>query len=90
RLFEPHQDVQLPYYNGALFARLTELEFLCHAWPTSPQQQRALEGIWVQQRDLLQEHPNDTAESLSHRYWQALALSLFNREVCHRLLSTLD
>jgi hypothetical protein len=90
RLFEPHQDVQLPYYNGALFARLTELEFLCHAWPTSPQQQRALEGIWVQQRDLLQAHPNDTAESLSHRYWQALALSLFNREVCHLLLSTLD
>ena len=90
RLFEPRQDVRLPYYNGALFAQLNELEFLVHAWPTSPQQQRALEGVWVQQRDLLQEHPNDTAESLNYRYWQALALSLFDIEVCRSLLSRLD
>jgi len=90
RIFEPRQDVALPYYNGALFAQLTTLEFLCHAWPTSAQHQHALEGIWVRQRALLLEHPNDTAESQQHRYWQALALGLFNVEVCQRLLSMLS
>jgi len=89
REFEPRQDVELPYYNGALFAQLTALEFLCHAWPAGEQQRHALEGIWVRQRDLLEEHPNDTAESQQHRYWQALALSLFNAQACRRLLSML-
>lgn len=89
REFEPRQDVELPYYNGALFAQLTHLEFLCHAWPAGQQQRHALEGIWVRQRDLLQEHPNDNAESQLHRYWQALALGLFNIEVCQRLLAML-
>jgi len=88
RVFEPRQFVELPYYNGALFDCLTTLEFLCHAWPAGQQQHHALEGGWVRQRDLLQIHPNDTPESLQERYWQALALGLFNREVCQRLVAS--
>lgn len=90
RVFEPRQYVELPYYNGDLFDQLTALEFLCHAWPTGQKHQQALEGIWVRQRDLMQEHPNDVAESLQQRYWQALALGLFNLDVCQRLMSMLN
>lgn len=89
RVFEPRQYVELPYYNGALFACLTALEFLCHAWPTGQAHREALEGTWVRQRELLQVHPNDTAETLQQRYWKALALGLFNLEVCQRLVPTL-
>lgn len=88
RVFEPRQYVELPYYNAALFDGLTALEFLCHAWPTGRQHQHALEGTWLRQHDLLQVHPNDNPESLQQRYWQALALSLFNLDVCQRLLAT--
>lgn len=90
RVFEPRQFVELPYYNGAVFDYLTTLEFLCHGWPTGEQQFQALEGSWVRQRELLLIHPNDTHGSLQHRYWQALALGLFNREVCERLADSLD
>ncbi|AUF95573.1 glycosyl transferase [Pseudomonas sp. 02C 26] len=89
RRFEPRQDINLPYYNGELFAQLTALEFLTHAWPAGQAQHRALEGTWVRQRELLQVHPNDTAQSLQLRYWQALALGLFNLQVCQRLAATL-
>lgn len=89
RLFEPRQYVELPYYNGALFAFLTTLEFLCHAWPAGERQHHALEGSWVRQRELLLTHPNDTLETLQHRYWEALELGLFNREVCQRLAASL-
>ncbi|MBK4994432.1 glycosyl transferase [Pseudomonas sp. S37] len=89
REFESRQEVGLPYYNSALFAELTALEFLSHAWPTGAAHRHALEGIWVRQRDLLQQHPNDTPQSLLHRYWQALALSRFNAQVCRRLLPML-
>lgn len=90
RLFEPKQFVELPYYNGALFNCLTEVEFLCHAWPVGEHQIHALEGVWVQQDHLLRQHPNDTAESLQERYWQALALNVFNRKVCQYLLASFD
>ncbi|KAA0969263.1 glycosyltransferase [Pseudomonas sp. ANT_H12B] len=89
RVFEPRQFVELPYYNGALFDCLTTLEFLCHGWPTGERQYQALEGSWVRQRELLLTHPNDTSGSLQHRYLQALALGLFNREVCQRLADSL-
>ncbi|WCM52915.1 glycosyltransferase [Pseudomonas sp. WJP1] len=89
RVFEPRQFVELPYYNGALFDCLTTLEFLCHGWPTGERQYQALEGSWVRQRELLLTHPNDTPGSLQHRYLQALALGLFNREVCQRLAASL-
>lgn len=89
RVFEPRQYVELPYYNGALFKQLSALEFLCHAWPTGSTHRQALEGTWVRQRELLQVHPNDTAETLQQRYWKALALGLFNLEVCQRLVPTL-
>lgn len=87
RRFEPLQDVELPYYNGMLFGQLTALEFLVHAWPSSEQHRYALEGTWVRQAELLQEHSNDTGESLQHRCWQALSLGLFNVDVCQRLLT---
>lgn len=89
RLFEPRQYVEMPYYNGAVFAQLTALEFLCHAWPAGAAQHHALEGGWVRQRHLMQVHPNDTAESLQLRYWQALALGLFDPRVCQQLMATL-
>ncbi|MFJ4111692.1 glycosyltransferase [Pseudomonas sp. NPDC089758] len=89
RVFEPRQYVELPYYDRALFERLSALEFLCHAWPTGQLHRQALEGTWVRQRELLQVHANDTAETLQQRYWKALALGLFNLEVCQRLVPTL-
>ncbi|MDC0688243.1 hypothetical protein POF53_11660 [Mitsuaria sp. RG] len=85
RSFEPSQHVELPYYSRPLFDRLTEVEFLCHAWPTGKRHRHALEGAWVRQRDLLVMHPNDTRESLQERYWKALGLGLFNLQVCRRL-----
>lgn len=89
RVFEPRQYIEMPYYTRGLFAQLTALEFLCHAWPTGQTQHQALEGGWVRQRDLLQEHPNDTPESLQLRYWQALALGLFDVRICQRLMAML-
>ncbi|MBJ9975449.1 glycosyltransferase [Pseudomonas sp. S75] len=89
RVFEPRQYVELPYYDPVLFADLTEVEFLCHAWPTGQAHREALEGTWVRQRELLIEHPNDTRDSLQQRYWKALALGLFNLQVCSRLVPTL-
>lgn len=89
RVFEPRQFVELPYYNGALFDVLTKLEFLWHAWPAGARQYQALEGSWVRQRELLLTHPNDTPGSLEHRYWEAMALGLFNREVCQQLANSL-
>ncbi|MGE8051210.1 glycosyl transferase [Pseudomonas kurunegalensis] len=89
RVFESRQFVEMPYYSAALFSALTELEFLCHAWPAGQRQYRALEGVWVRQRELLRVHPNDTAESLQVRYWKALSLGIFNQEVCQRLVASL-
>ena len=90
RLFERRQYVEMPYYNSALFTQLTALEFLCHALPAGKAQHAALEGRWVRQRDLLQVHPNDTPASLQLRYWQALALGLFDPQLCQKLVETLD
>ncbi|MBA6059597.1 glycosyltransferase family 2 protein [Pseudomonas juntendi] len=90
RVFESRQFVEMPYYSAALFSSLTELEFLCHAWPAGQRQYRALEGVWVRQRELLKVYPNDTAESLQVRYWEALSLGIFNQEVCHRLVASLS
>ncbi|MBV4535148.1 MULTISPECIES: glycosyltransferase [Pseudomonas] len=90
RDFEPRQYVELPYYNAPLFTRLSAIEFLCHAWPTGLAQHKALEGVWVRQRELVQTHPNDTPESLQERYWQALALGLFNPQICQLLQPMLD
>lgn len=87
--FEPRQYVELPYYNGKLFQRLSEIEFLCHAWATGERHLHALEGAWVRQHDLLQVHPNDTNDSLQQRYLQALGLGLFNQDVCQRLVPLL-
>lgn len=89
RLFEPRQYVEMPYYSNLLFAQLSALEFLCHALPAGNAQHRALEGGWVRQRHLAQVHPNDTAESLQLRYWQALALGLFDPQVCRQLVTML-
>ncbi len=89
RLFEPRQYVEMPYYNRALFAQLTAVEFLCHAWPAGVAQYQALEGCWVRTNDLLKEHPDDDAQALQLRYWQALTLSLFDPHVCQKLLDTL-
>ncbi|HDS1734462.1 MULTISPECIES: glycosyltransferase [Pseudomonas] len=85
RVFAPQQYVEMPYYHIELFDSLVELEFLCHAWPAGAQHYRALEGAWVRQRELLQVHANDTPGSLQQRYLQAMALGMFNREVCLRL-----
>lgn len=90
RLFESRQFVELPYYNARLFKQLTALEFLMHAWPVGRLHTHALEGVWVQVHDLLQAQASDTAESLRHRYGQALALQLFSPQVCRLLLAALD
>ncbi|WP_093417151.1 MULTISPECIES: glycosyltransferase [unclassified Pseudomonas] len=89
RRFEPRQFVELPYYNARLFKQLTALEFFLHAWPVGRHHIQALEGAWVQLHDLLQSQASDTAESLQHRYRQALALYRFSPHVCRLLLATL-
>ncbi|MDF9757997.1 hypothetical protein ACVWY1_003265 [Pseudomonas sp. TE6288] len=89
RLFEPRQYVEMPYYNSALFTQLVALEFLCHALPAGKAQHAALEGSWVRQRDLVQVHPNDTPASLQLRYMQALALGLFDPQLCHKLVESM-
>lgn len=89
RKFEPRQFVEMPYYNAPLFELLRGLEFLMHAWPAGQAQSHVLEGTWVRQQQLLTAHPNDTAESLKARYWQAFTLGLFNPQVCQSLLASL-
>jgi hypothetical protein len=90
RNFEARQFVELPYYNAPLFKQLTALEFLMHAWPVGRIHVHALEGVWVQLHDLLQAQASDTAESLQHRYLQALALYRFSPHICRLLLATLN
>ncbi|MGH8380254.1 glycosyltransferase family 2 protein [Pseudomonas sp.] len=90
RTFEPRQFVEMPYYNAALFGQLRALEFLVHGWPAGRVHSSALEGVWVRQQALMAVHPNDTVDSLKERYWQAFALGLFNRQVCQRLVDTLN
>lgn len=87
--FEPTQFVEMPYYNGTVFGQLRSAEFMVHAWPAGQLHSHALEGTWVRQQALLAEHPNDTAESLMARYWQAFALGVFNPQVCQLLLAGL-
>ncbi|MNM40222.1 hypothetical protein D3C81_510220 [compost metagenome] len=89
RVFEPSQYVEMPYYNSALFAQLSAVEFICHAWPAGVEQYRALEGMWVRQHHLARVHANDTAESLQLRYWQAMVLGLFDPQICRQLVATL-
>ena len=90
RSFEARQFVELPYYNARLFKQLTVVEFLLHAWPVGNLHTHALEGVWVQVHDLLQAQASDTAESLLHRYRQALSLYRFSPHVCRLLLNALD
>ncbi|BBH45062.1 glycosyl transferase family 2 [Pseudomonas sp. KU43P] len=89
RSFEARQYVELPYYNAGLFRQLSALEFLQHAWPVGQAHVRALEGAWVRQRDLLQQHANDNVKTLRSRYWQALSVNLFAPQICSLLLDTL-
>ncbi len=88
-VFEPVQYVAMPYYSAPLFEQLQSLEFLLHAWPAGKVHGESLEGIWVQQQALMVRHPNDSAESLKARYWQAFELGAFNPAVCHNLLGAL-
>lgn len=88
-VFEPVQYVEMPYYTAPLFEQLRQLEFFLHAWPAGKVHTEALEGVWVQQQALMVRHPNDSAESLKARYWQAFELGVFNPDVCHNLLGAL-
>ncbi len=89
RVFEPVQYVAMPYYNAPLFEQLQGLEFLMHAWPAGKVHSDSLEGLWVRQQALMVRHPNDSAESLKARYWQAFDQGAFNPAVCHNLLGAL-
>ncbi|MFG0831067.1 glycosyltransferase [Pseudomonas sp. CJQ_7] len=88
RVFKPRQYVELPYYNARVFADLTAVEFLLHAWPAGDAQVRALEGAWVQIQDLLKPQPHDTAQSVLGRLWQAYRLNPFDASVCRHLLES--
>lgn len=90
RHFEPRQFVELPYYTARLFKQLTAWEFLVHACPVGQDHTNALEGVWLQVHDLLQTQASDTADSLQHRYAQALALYRFSPHVCRLLLAAFD
>lgn len=88
--FESRQFVEMPYYNSALLNSLEQLDCLVHAWPAGPQHIHALEGAWVRQRALMAVHLNDTPDSLLLRYQQAFSLGMFNKQVCERLIASLD
>lgn len=90
RRFEPVQFIEMPYYRPELFEELTHLEFLVHCAPAGSHQVHSLEGVWVQQRQLLVTHPTDTSATRKARCWKALSLGIFNLEVCRALATLLD
>jgi glycosyltransferase domain-containing protein len=90
RRFEPVQYVDLPFYNKPFFDQLTEIEFLLHAMPAGRLQLQQLEGIWVRQESLLEQHSNDTDATVTNRLWEALDLSVFNRHVVLQLVRYLE
>ncbi|BAP44165.1 TIGR00180 family glycosyltransferase [Pseudomonas sp. LJDD11] len=90
RHFDLIQFVEMPFYNKAFFDRLTEIEFLIHSMPANRQQMLELEGVLVQQQELMQQYPNDTQETLRARLWRALSLGVFNLDVVDRLIPALQ
>jgi len=90
RCFAPSQYVEMPFYNQAFFDQLTELEFLIGALPAGRVQLQALEGIWVEQEELLHTHGNDCAETITSRLWLALDSNPFNQRVINRLRQQLE
>ncbi|MGC5700251.1 TIGR00180 family glycosyltransferase [Pseudomonas sp. NFXW11] len=90
RLFGPEQFVEMPFYNQTMFDLLTGFEFLLHAMPAGRLQLKELEGVWLRQAELMKVQPNDTPQSLRSRLWEALSLSLFNREVVKRLAESMQ
>lgn len=89
RRFAPEQYVDLPFYNQAFFDHLTEIEFLLGAIPAGAAQLDELEGMWVQQGQLLTRHDNDTAQTIADRLWQALDVNVFNKAVVEHLAEQL-
>lgn len=90
RRFTPIQFVEMPFYNQTFFNVLTELELLMHGLPAGAIQLPELEGIWARQAMLLEQHPNDTAQTILNRLWQAMDLSVFNRDVVQQLAGRLE
>jgi glycosyltransferase domain-containing protein len=90
RLFEPTQYVEMPFYNQALFDTLEAIEFLLHTHPAGRSQLEQLEGLWADQEAFLEEHANDTAETLITRLWKAMDCWAFNLRVVAQLVQRLQ
>jgi glycosyltransferase domain-containing protein len=89
RLFEPTQYVEMPFYNQALFDSLETIEFLLHTHPAGRSQLAQLEGLWADQEAFIEEHGNDTAETLITRLWKAMDCWAFNSRVVAQLVQRL-
>jgi glycosyltransferase domain-containing protein len=90
RRFGVNQYVELPFYNQAFFDKLSHIEFLIGALPAGNVQLSELEGVWVQQEQLLRQHANDTPETITGRLWKALDINVFNTEVVAQLATQLE
>ncbi|WP_414705726.1 glycosyltransferase family 2 protein [Pseudomonas sp.] len=90
RRFGPNQYVELPFYNQPFFDQLSEMEFLIGAIPAGAEQLHELEGTWVLQCQLMKQHDNDIAETVTERLWKALDLNVFNKEVVAQLAQQLE
>jgi glycosyltransferase domain-containing protein len=90
RRFGQNQYVELPFYNQRFFEQLAGIEFLIGAIPAGAVQLDALEGVWVQQDQLLARHDNDTPQTIVDRLWKALDLNVFNKTVVAQLAEQLS
>lgn len=90
RLFDPHQFVEMPFYNKPLFDLLTEIEFLLHVMPAGRQQMIELEGVLVKQQASLRQYPDDTYATLISRLWLELGSYLFSPAVVTALADVLE
>lgn len=88
-LFEPHQFVELPFYNQPLFDELARIEFLIHLMPAGQPQLGELEGALLRQAELTRPQLNADTETLTSRLWQAYALYAFNLGVVNSLAADL-
>lgn len=90
RRFEPTQYVELPFYNQAFFEQLSALEFLLHAVPSGRRQLEELEGVMLQQKELLRVQRNASAEPLEDRLQKAFELYAFNLPVVQQMIRSLQ
>ncbi|WP_449434271.1 glycosyltransferase family 2 protein [Pseudomonas putida] len=88
--FQPVQYVEMPFYNQAFFDVLEQIEFFLHALPGGGLQGQALEGILLEQRELVRPRKGQDSAQARERVEQGFDLYPFDTGLGDRLLSDLD